>query len=112
MQAKSHYRRHRHVATLTQADYDGIILKVNQLSNQVRITCAWRTTTNRRSADGSNSSELSGSLAEWRQNAKSWRNFMADFITIRRRDASAEPLAPNQTSTCAENIRSRLLVPQ
>ena len=28
---------------------------------------------------------------------------MADFITIRRRDTSAEPLlAPNQTSTCAK----------
>lgn len=36
---------------------------------------------------------------------------MADFITIRRRDTSAEPLlAPNQDIYLRENIRSRLLV--
>ena len=36
---------------------------------------------------------------------------MSDFITIRRRDSSAEPLlAPNQDVYLRENIRSRLLV--
>ncbi len=91
------------LATLTQVDYDGIILKVNQLSNQVDNLRLADNDTDEAPMD-QNSSELSGSLAEWRQNlAKSWRNFMADFITIRRRDASAEPLlAPNQTSTCAK----------
>ena len=38
---------------------------------------------------------------------------MADFITIRRRDTSAEPLlAPNRDIYLRENIRSRLLVPR
>lgn len=99
------------LSTLTQVDFDGIILKVNQLSNQVD---------NLRLADNDSvetpmdqdSSALSSSIGEWRQNlAKSWHNFMADFITLRRRDASAEPLlAPNQDIYLRENIRSRLLV--
>lgn len=59
-----------------------------------------------------NSDELSSSLSEWRQNlSKSWHSFMSDFISIRRRDSSAEPLlAPNQDVYLRENIRSRLLV--
>lgn len=99
------------LSAVTQVDFDGIILKVNQLSNQVD---------NLRLADNnhdespmdSDSDELSGSLTQWRQNlSKSWHNFMSDFITIRRRDTSAEPLlAPNQDIYLRENIRSRLLV--
>ena len=99
------------LSTLTQVDFDGIILKTNQLSNQVD---------NLRLADNNSdeapmdqdSSELSSSIGEWRQNlTKSWHNFMADFITVRRRDSSAEPLlAPNQDVYLRENIRSRLLV--
>jgi uroporphyrin-3 C-methyltransferase len=99
------------LSTLTQVDFDGIILKTNQLSNQVD---------NLRLADNNSdeapmdqdSTELSSSISEWRQNlSKSWHNFMADFITVRRRDSSAEPLlAPNQDIYLRENIRSRLLV--
>ncbi|VTT27776.1 uroporphyrinogen-III methyltransferase [Klebsiella pneumoniae] len=99
------------LSTLSQVDYDGIILKLNQLSNGVD---------NLRLADNNSddepmdadSGELSSSLREWRQNlVKSWHNFMDDFITIRRRDATAEPLlAPNQDVYLRENIRSRLLI--
>ncbi len=99
------------LASVTQVDYDGIILKLNQLSNQVD---------NLRLADNdsddapmdSDGSELSSSLSEWRQNlVKSWHNFMDSFITIRRRDETAVPLlAPNQDIYLRENIRSRLLV--
>ncbi|MCG8709766.1 uroporphyrinogen-III C-methyltransferase [Brenneria sp. 4F2] len=99
------------LAGVSQIDFDGIILKVNQLTDQVD---------NLRLADNNsdespmdeNSSELSASLSEWRQNlTKSWHNFMAEFITIRRRDSAAEPLlAPNQDIYLRENIRSRLLV--
>ncbi|SQA98362.1 Putative uroporphyrinogen-III C-methyltransferase [Cedecea neteri] len=60
----------------------------------------------------SDSSELSGTITEWRQNlVKSWHSFMDSFITIRRRDETAVPLlAPNQDIYLRENIRSRLLV--
>ncbi|MGD8108661.1 uroporphyrinogen-III C-methyltransferase [Pantoea sp. FN0302] len=99
------------LSAVSQVDYDGIILKLNQLSNGVD---------NLRLADNdsddapmdADSNELSSSLREWRQNlVKSWHNFMDDFITIRRRDNTAEPLlAPNQDVYLRENIRSRLLI--
>ncbi|MCT4713814.1 uroporphyrinogen-III C-methyltransferase [Enterobacteriaceae bacterium H18W14] len=99
------------LSAVTQVDYDGIILKLNQLSSQVD---------NLRLADNDNDdtpmdsddSELSSTVAEWRQNlVKSWHNFMDSFITIRRRDETAVPLlAPNQDIYLRENIRSRLLV--
>jgi uroporphyrin-3 C-methyltransferase len=99
------------LSSVTQVDYDGAILKLNQLSNQID---------NLRLADNndddspmdSDSGELSSSISEWRVNLqKSWRNFMDSFITIRRRDETAVPLlAPNQDVYLRENIRSRLLV--
>ncbi|WP_437611512.1 uroporphyrinogen-III C-methyltransferase [Erwinia sp. V71] len=99
------------LAAVSQVDYDGIILKLNQLANGVD---------NLRLADNDSdtspmdedSGELSSSLHEWRQNlVKSWHQFMDDFITVRRRDATAEPLlAPNQEVYLRENIRSRLLI--
>ncbi len=99
------------LSAIDQIDYDGIILKLNQLSNGVD---------NLRLADNdsddapvnSDGGELTSSLREWRQNlVKSWHNFMDDFITIRRRDNTAQPLlAPNQDVYLRENIRSRLLI--
>lgn len=99
------------LGAVSQVDYDGIILKVNQLSNQID---------NLRLADNndddtpmdSDGTELSSSLSEWRINLqKSWQNFMDSFITVRRRDETAVPLlAPNQDVYLRENIRSRLLV--
>ncbi|WP_058911777.1 uroporphyrinogen-III C-methyltransferase [Entomohabitans teleogrylli] len=99
------------LSALTQVDFDGIILKLNQLSDQVDNL---RLADN--DSDGSpmdeDSSEISTSLSEWRQNlTTSWHNFMDSFITIRRRDETAVPLlAPNQDVYLRENIRSRLLV--
>lgn len=95
------------LGAVSQVDYDGIILKVNQLSNQID---------NLRLADNndddtpmdSDGTELSSSLSEWRINLqKSWQNFMDSFITVRRRDETAVPLlAPNQDVYLRENIRS------
>lgn len=99
------------LSAVAQVDFDGIILKLNQLSNQVdNLRLADNDTDD--SPMDNDSSSLSGSLTEWRQNlTKSWHNFMDDFITIRRRDSSAEPLlAPNQDVYLRENIRSRLLI--
>ncbi|GAA0474599.1 MULTISPECIES: uroporphyrinogen-III C-methyltransferase [Tatumella] len=99
------------LSAINQVDYDGIILQLNQLANGVD---------NLRLADNEDNSnpmdqdshELSGSLAHWRENlAKSWHDFMDNFITIRRRDNTAQPLlAPNQDIYLRENIRSGLLI--
>ena len=99
------------LSAVSQVDYDGIILKVNQLANQID---------NLRLADNndddtpmdSDSDELSSSISEWRVNLqKRWQNFMDRFITVRRRVETAVPLlAPNQDVYLRENIRSRLLV--
>ena len=99
------------LSAVSQVDYDGMILNVNQLANQLD---------NLRLADNndddspmdSDSDELSSSISEWRVNLqKSWQNFMNSFITVRRRDETAVPLlAPNQDIYLRENIRSRLLV--
>ncbi len=99
------------LSSVAQVDFDGIILKVNQLSNQVDNLRLADNDSDEAPMDDDGTS-LSGSLAEWRQNlSKSWHNFMSDFITVRRRDSSAEPLlAPNQDVYLRENIRSRLLI--
>ena len=99
------------LSAVSQVDYDGMILKVNQLANQID---------NLRLADNNDddspmdadSDELSSSISEWRVNLqKSWQNFMDSFITVRRRDETAVPLlAPNQDIYLRENIRSRMLV--
>ncbi|KLV62493.1 uroporphyrinogen-III C-methyltransferase [Citrobacter murliniae] len=99
------------LSSVSQVDYDGIILKINQLSNQIdNLRLADNDTDD--SPMDSDSSELSSSISEWRVNLqKSWQNFMDSFITIRRRDETAVPLlAPNQDVYLRENIRSRLLV--
>ncbi len=99
------------LAKISQVDYDGIILKLNQLSNNIdnlRLSDNY----NESSTMDSGDTELSGSLTEWRQNlVKSWDSFMDSFITIRRRDETAIPLlAPNQDIYLRENVRSQLLV--
>lgn len=99
------------LGAVSQVDYDGIILKVNQLANQVdNLRLADNNTDD--SPIDADSDELSSSIGEWRVNLqKSWQNFMDSFITIRRRDETAVPLlAPNQDIYLRENIRSRLLV--
>ena len=93
------------LSAVSQVDYDGIILKVNQLSNQIdNLQLADNNDDD--SPMDSDGTELSSSLSEWRINLqKSWQNFMDSFITIRRRDETAVPLlAPNQTSICARTF--------
>jgi len=99
------------LSAVAQVDFDGIILKTNQLTNQVDNLRLADNDSDESPMDDDGTS-LSGSLSEWRQNlTKSWHNFMSDFISIRRRDSSAEPLlAPNQDVYLRENIRSKLLI--
>ncbi|TKI04178.1 uroporphyrinogen-III C-methyltransferase [Martelella alba] len=100
------------LSSVSQIDFDGIILKVNQLANQVDNLRLADNDSDEAPMDSDGDSKLSGSVRQWRQNlSKSWHNFLNDFITIRRRDTGAEPLlAPNQDVYLRENIRSRLLI--
>ncbi|NHB92266.1 uroporphyrinogen-III C-methyltransferase [Photorhabdus cinerea] len=99
------------LSAISQVDFDGIILRVNQLSNQVDNLRLADNTPDGSPMDEDNH-QLTGTLSEWRQNlSKSWNSFMDNFITIRRRDTAAEPLlAPNQDIYLRENIRARLLI--
>lgn len=99
------------LSTLNQIDFDGIILQLNQLANQVDDLRLADNDSDEAPMD-QDDGELSASLSQWRQNlAKSWHSFISEFITIRRRDSSAEPLlAPSQDVYLRENIRSRLLI--
>ncbi|PIJ50776.1 uroporphyrinogen-III C-methyltransferase [Erwinia sp. OLTSP20] len=99
------------LSAISQVDYDGIILKLNQLSNNIDNLPLADNNDNEAPMDA-DSNELSSSLHQWRQNlVKSWHTFMDNFITIRRRDNTAQPLlAPDQQIYLRENIRSRLLI--
>lgn len=96
---------------IRQIDFDGTILKLNQLSNQVdelHLTNSEKT----QQTENDVSEQIGSSINNWRHNLTvSWHNFIAEFITIRRRDDSAVPLlAPNQNIYLRENIRAQLLI--
>lgn len=99
------------LSALAKIDNDGIILQLNQLANQVDNLRLSGFERNGAPMD-KNDEAISGSLSDWKENlSKSWKSFMDDFITIRRRDTAAVPLlAPNQDIYLRENIRSRLLI--
>lgn len=99
------------LAALTKIDNDGTILQINQLANQVDNLRLADLERNGSPMDKDDET-ISGSLSDWKQNlSKSWKSFMDDFITIRRRDTEAVPLlAPSQDIYLRENIRSRLLI--
>ncbi|MBD2811296.1 uroporphyrinogen-III C-methyltransferase [Xenorhabdus sp. Vera] len=96
---------------IKQLDLDGIILTLNQLSNQVdhlRLADEVKKT----EPEVGNNRDVTSSLSDWRENlTNSWHSFMDNFITIAPRDNSKEPLlAPNQNVYLRENIRSKLLI--
>lgn len=97
------------LAAINQVDYDGIILRLNQLSNEVdNLRLDDINSGDAKADDG----QVSGDIADWQDNlARSWKSFTSDFITVRARDGSEAPLlAPNQDIYLRENIRSQLLI--
>lgn len=100
-----------HLSTIQQIDFDGIILQLNQLANEVDNLSLAEPLTDNLPMD-EDSTALSASLNDWRQNlSRNWHKFMNEFITIRRRDTNAEPLlAPHQDIYLRENIRLQLLI--
>ncbi|WP_340609960.1 uroporphyrinogen-III C-methyltransferase [Xenorhabdus bharatensis] len=99
------------LSKIKQVDLDGIILTLNSLSNQVDNLPLVDKVEQGKPMD-EDGTGISASLSDWRQNlSKSWHSFMDNFITIRPRDGSKEPLlAPKQEIYLRENIRSKLLI--
>ncbi len=100
------------LAAINQVDFNGIILKLNKLSNTIDSLPLIDHKSSQKITEAGGNNELSSSLGEWRQNLlKSWRHFMEDFITIRRRDDNVRSLlSPDQGVYLRENIRSQLLI--
>lgn len=99
------------LAGISQIDYDGIILNLNQLSNEVDHLREVDNDSDEVSINRA-SSELSGSMQEWQQNLRKSRdNFIHDFITVRRRDPGGKFLQmPHRDLYLREHIRSQLLI--
>ncbi|WP_416776962.1 uroporphyrinogen-III C-methyltransferase [Xenorhabdus budapestensis] len=99
------------LSKINQVDIDGIILTLNQLSNQVDNLPLVDSVEQGKPMDEDDKG-ISASLSDWRENlSKSWHSFMDNFITIKPHDGSKEPLlAPKQEIYLRENIRSKLLI--
>lgn len=103
------------ISAISQIDFDGIALKLNQLSDQIMnlpsASTDWDNTPMEKG-----STEVSGELKDWRQNLeKSWHNFMSEFITIRTRNVpdnelTSPLLTPDQDTYLRENLRLKLLI--
>ncbi|WP_235667832.1 uroporphyrinogen-III C-methyltransferase [Candidatus Williamhamiltonella defendens] len=99
------------LSALHQVDIDGIILKLNQMSDQINHL-PLSVLPEKGDFMKKQLSPVSNSLSEWRKNLqKNWDNFLSSCITVRRRDTKAEPfLSLDQTIYLRENIRSHLLI--
>ncbi|MBK5074908.1 uroporphyrinogen-III C-methyltransferase [Budviciaceae bacterium CWB-B4] len=103
------------ISAVSQIDFDGIALRLNELSDQVMNLPSASTDWDNAPLDKS-STEVSGELKDWRQNLKnSWHSFMSEFITIRSRDVPANELTsplltPDQDTYLRENLRLKLLI--
>lgn len=99
------------LSAITQIDYDGIILRLNQLSSDIDNLRINDSAPDGKPMDEENT-ELSNNITDWKQNlSQSWKSFSKNFITIRRRDSHETPLlAPNQDIYLRANIRAQLLI--
>lgn len=103
------------ISGVSQIDFDGIALTLNELSDQIMnlpsASTDWDNT-----PISKESTEVSGELKDWRQNLKkSWHNFMSEFITIRARNVpenelTSPLLTPDQDTYLRENLRLKLLI--
>ncbi len=96
-------------------DREGIIIRLQQLSQQVDTLSMSLPKNIFSTNDEMKPEELSNSVSDWRQNlTKSWKTFIAGFVTVRQRNpvnAQNKPeLTPNQQAYLQENIRMQLLI--
>lgn len=103
------------ISAISQIDFDGIALKLNELSDQVMNLPSASTDWDNTPMEAE-STEVSSELKDWRQNLeRSWHNFMSEFITIRARNVpdnelTSPLLTPDQDTYLRENLRLKLLI--
>ncbi|SUB84149.1 Putative uroporphyrinogen-III C-methyltransferase [Pragia fontium] len=103
------------ISNVSQIDFDGIALTLNELSDQIMnlpsASTDWDNTPLEQGA-----TQVSENIKDWRQNLKhSWNNFMSEFITIRARNVpdnelTSPLLTPDQDTYLRENLRLKLLI--
>lgn len=94
-------------------DNESLLLSLNALGQQVnKLPLAMVQVPE--SAEQTANLTLSENASDWQENlAKTWRKFLADFITVRRREGSVEPLmSPQHQRNLRENIMLKLQVAQ
>ncbi|GAA4494817.1 uroporphyrinogen-III C-methyltransferase [Pseudaeromonas paramecii] len=94
---------------LPQLDKEGLVLRLSALiDNLDQLPIKGMTPSAPTTADDT---QLSDSLADWRDNLyKSWRSFADNFISIRRLDSDSEALlSPDQRWYLKANLRTQLL---
>ncbi|GHE88547.1 uroporphyrinogen-III C-methyltransferase [Thalassotalea profundi] len=94
-------------------DNESILLSLNALGQQVnKLPLAMVKIPE--SSDKEESLILSENTSDWQENlAKTWRKFLADFITVSRREGNVEPLmSPQYQQNLRENIMLKLQVAQ
>lgn len=100
---------------IPRIDRDGIIIKLQQLSQQINTLSMLKPKNLLSTDDDAKSDDLSDSINDWRHNlTKSWKSFVSGFITIKQRngvnDSNKPELTPNQSAYLQENIRMQLLI--
>lgn len=100
---------------IPRIDRDGIIIKLQQLSQQINTLSMPKPKNLLSTDDDVKSDDLSDSISDWRQNlTKSWKSFITGFITVKQRnvinDSNKPELTPNQSAYLQENIRMQLLI--
>tara|TARA_B110000211_G_scaffold66263_1_gene76466 strand:- start:5797 stop:7170 length:1374 start_codon:yes stop_codon:yes gene_type:complete len=88
---------------------DEVILKLMALDQQIKqLPLAMVDVPD--NSDKESSLELTENVSDWRTNlAKTWRKFIADFITVNRRAGNVEPLmSPDFQQNLRENLSLKL----
>ena len=99
------------IKAVPSVDRDGIVIKLNSLSNQVdQLKLNKVIMAETEEPDFS----VSNSVSDWKANLqKSWNSFSENFVTVRRRDGKVEALlSPQQHWYLAENLKGTLLQAQ
>ncbi|GLX78429.1 hypothetical protein tinsulaeT_17690 [Thalassotalea insulae] len=94
---------------MPQLDTEEVLLQLMALSKQLpQLSFAMAKIPD--SQEQQQDLQLSQDAADWRANlVKTWRKFLADFITVRRRTGQVEPLmAPEQQQHLKENLALKL----